>query len=166
MFFVKLVGLFNIFDSFKKSYNASFDTLSRKIASCSFEYPKKQLYTCFDGEDGCVNLRFDYDGKEYLFVEYVHKNNKMNNAIKKILKLKYKSNDLYLVLSMIIDQFNSDSKKDKKGEFEYTILPERDKYLKFEKEKYPSIHIFTDDIYYDRTYAGVMMYNRLKRSCL
>ena len=89
----------------------------------------------------------------------------MNNAIKKILKLKDKSNDLYLVLSMIIDQFNSDSKKDK-GELEYTILPERDKYLKFEKEKYPSIHIFTDDIYYDRTYAGVMMYNRLKRSCL
>ena len=36
LFFVKLVGLFNNLDSFKKSNNASFDTLSKKIASHSF----------------------------------------------------------------------------------------------------------------------------------
>ena len=36
LFFVKLLGLLNISDSFKKSHNASFDILSKKIASCSF----------------------------------------------------------------------------------------------------------------------------------
>ena len=36
LFFVKLVGLFNNPDSFKKSHNASFDTLNKKIASYSF----------------------------------------------------------------------------------------------------------------------------------
>ena len=36
LFFVKLVGLFNIPGSFKKSHNASFDILSKKIANCYF----------------------------------------------------------------------------------------------------------------------------------
>ena len=40
---------------------------------------------------------------------------------------------------MIIDQFNMDPKKDKEGEFEYTILPEKDKDLNFEKK---SIQVF------------------------
>ena len=40
---------------------------------------------------------------------------------------------------MIIDQFNMDPKKDKEGEFKYTILPEKDKDLKFEKK---SIQVF------------------------
>ena len=54
---------------------------------------------------------------------------------------------MYFVLSMIIDQFNADSKKDKKREFTYSVLPGKDRHLKFEKEKCPSIHIFTDDHY-------------------
>ena len=36
LFFVKLLGLLNISDSFKKSHNVSFDILSKKIASFSF----------------------------------------------------------------------------------------------------------------------------------
>ena len=40
---------------------------------------------------------------------------------------------------MIIDQFNMDPKKDKEGEFKYTILPEKDKDLNFEKK---SIQVF------------------------
>ena len=64
---------------------------------------------------------------------------------------------------MIIDQFNSEPKKDKQDEFKYIILPEKDKDLKFKKEKYPSIHIFTDKRYYDNTYPGKMIYNRLKK---
>ena len=36
IFFFKLVVLFNNPDSFKKSDNAYFDTLSKKTASCSF----------------------------------------------------------------------------------------------------------------------------------
>ena len=46
---------------------------------------------------------------------------------------------------MVIHQFNADPKKDEKREFVYSILPEKDRHLKFEKGKYPSIHIFTDD---------------------
>ena len=43
------------------------------------------------------------------------------------------------------------------------ILPESDKDLKVRKEKCPSIHIFTDNKYYDRTYARMMIYSRLKK---
>ena len=64
---------------------------------------------------------------------------------------------------MIIDQFNADPKKDKKGEFKYSILPEKDRHLKFEEEKYPSIHIFTDGQYYDHTYSGMMVYSRIRK---
>ena len=31
------------------------------------------------------------------------------------------------------------------------------------KKDYPSIHIFTDDTYYDNTYSGKMIYNELKK---
>ena len=34
------------------------------------------------------------------------------------------------------------------------------------KKEYPSIHIFTDDYYYDRTYAGKMIYNIIKKKLL
>ena len=64
---------------------------------------------------------------------------------------------------MIIDQFNADPKKDEKREFVYNILPEKDRHLKFEKENYPSIHIFTDDRYYEHTYSGMMMFNKIKK---
>ena len=53
---------------------------------------------------------------------------------------------------MIIDQFNEDLKKDNHREFKYLVLPERDRNLKFEKENYPCIHIFTDNQYYDYIY--------------
>ena len=59
-------------------------------------------------------MNFEHDDKEYLFVEYVFKNYNLVGAIKTVFKLKNKNNDLYLVLSMIIDQFNTDPKKDKK----------------------------------------------------
>ena len=36
------------------------------------------------------------------------------DAIKRVFKLKDKNNDLYLVLSMITDQFDTDPKKDQK----------------------------------------------------
>ena len=77
-----------------------------------------------------------------------------------MLKLKNNYNSLHLLLCMIIDQFKMGPEKDKKGECKYTILPQKDKDLKFEKEKYSSIHIFTDDKYYDNTYTGEMIYNR------
>ena len=127
------------------------------------EYPKKKIYTCFDGKDIFVNLNFEHNDKEYLFVEYVFKNYNLVGAIKRAFKLKDKNNDLYFVLSMIIDQFNTDPKKDKKEEFKYCILPEKDRHLKFEEEKYPSIHIFTDNHYYAHTYSGMMMYSRIRK---
>ena len=70
---------------------------------------------------------------------------------------------MYLLLSKIISQFDIEPKEHEMKEFIYIILPESDKDLKFRKEKYPSIHIFTDNKYYDRTYACMMIYSRLKK---
>ena len=125
------------------------------------EYLKKQIYVCFVGEDGFVNLKFDYNGNEYLFVEIVPKNNRLLSTFKRVLKLKDKNNALYSLLCMIINQFNIDPKKNEKGEFKYTLLPEYDKNLKF--ERFPSIHIFTGDEYYDQVYSGKMIYNKIKK---
>ena len=127
------------------------------------EYPKKKIYTCFDGKDRFVNLKFEHNDKEYLFVEFPFKNYNFASSIKRVLKLKDKNNDLYLVLSMIIDQFNENPKKYEKREFKYSIFPEKDWHLKFEEEKYPSIHIFTDGHYYDHTYSGMMMHSRIRK---
>ena len=197
LFFVTLVGLFNNPDSFKKPNNASFDTLSNKIASCYsgilfcfineiakyedgiiiyaldsynmtkyfIEYLKKQIYIyiyiCFNGDDSFVNLRFKHNDCEYLFVHRVSGNNKIDNALKRTFKLKDKSSDLYLLVTMIMNQFNKVFKKCEKNEFIHIILPESDKDLKLKNKDYPSTHIFTDNKYYDNTYGGKMIYNRL-----
>ena len=58
------------------------------------EYLKKQIYVCFDGEDGFVNLKFDYNGNDYLFVEIVPKDNRLLSTFKRVLKLKAKHNTL------------------------------------------------------------------------
>ena len=70
---------------------------------------------------------------------------------------------MYLLLSKIINQFNIEPKEDEKKEFIFIILRESDKDLKFREEKCPSIHIFTDNKYYDLTYARMMIYSRLKK---
>ena len=69
----------------------------------------------------------------------MHKNRELVNAFKKLLKLKDRNTSLNLILSMILDQFDKDFNKNKKGEFEYAILPERDRHLKVDKK---SILIF------------------------
>ena len=120
------------------------------------------MYVCFDGLDGFVNFKFKHNDNEYLFVEFVPRNHRLFNAFKRELKLKDENSALKTVLCMIIDKFNLETRKDEKCEFKYTILPEKDKDLNFEKEDYPSIHVFTDDKYHDNTYSGKMMYNRLK----
>ena len=120
------------------------------------------MYVCFDGLDGFVNFKFKHNDNEYLFVEFFPRNHRLFNAFKRVLKLKDENSALKTVLCMIIDKFNLETRKDEKCEFKYTILPEKDKDLNFEKEDYPSIHVFTDDKYHDNTYSGKMMYNRLK----
>ena len=90
------------------------------------EYLKKQIYICFDGEDGFVNLKFDYNGNEYLLVEIFPKINRFLSTFKRVLKLKDKNKALYSLLCMIIDQFNTDPRKDEKGEYKYTLLLEHD----------------------------------------
>lgn len=127
------------------------------------EYPENNIYTCFDGEDGFVNLRFKHNDKEYLFAEFVFNNHDLIVFFKKVIKLTDKSNDLNSVLAMIIDQFNEDLKKVNHGEFRYFVLPEKNRNLKFEKGSYPCIHIFTNNQYYDYTYSGKMMYDRIKK---
>ena len=104
---------------------------------------------------------------DYLFVEYINKNSRFNNAFKRILELKDKRNDLYLLLSMVIDQLKIDSSKNefknKKGEFKYTIFPDQDNDLKFKKEENPTIYVFTDDIYSSHTSVGMKIYAMLKK---
>ena len=127
------------------------------------EYPKHKLFVCYDGCDSDVNLLFKYNDGEYLLVEYVYENRGLVSAFKKLFELKDKNNSLNLVLCIILDQFDKDSNKNKKREFGFVILPERDRHLKFDKKKYPCIHIFTNDRYNNNTYAGKMITNRLKK---
>ena len=127
------------------------------------EYPKYHIYVCFDGLDGFVNFKFKHNDNEYLFVEFVPRNCRLFNAFQRLLKLKDDKSALNSILCMVIDKLNSEPKKDSKGEFKFIILPEKDWDLKFEKENYPSIHIFTDDKYYDNTYSGRIMYNSLRK---
>ena len=131
------------------------------------EYPKLQLCTYSIGKSCSLNLKFDYDEKDYLFVEYINKNSRFNNAFKRILELKDKRNDLYLLLSMVIDQLKIDSSKNefknKKGEFKYTIFPDQDNDLKFKKEVNPTIYVFTDEIYYNHTSVGMKIYAILEK---
>ena len=121
------------------------------------EHLKKQIYICFDGKDNFHNLRFKQNDCEYLFVEFVPKNNRLADAFKRVLKLKDKNNALHSLFCMIIKQFNIDPKKDEKGEYKYIILPESDKDLKLKNKDYPSVHIFTGEKYYDHTYLGNMI---------
>ena len=72
------------------------------------------IYVCFDGKNSFVNLRFKHNNSEYLFVEFVSGNIKIDKALKKTFKLKNKSSDLYLLVTMIINQFNKDPKNVKK----------------------------------------------------
>ena len=81
------------------------------------EYTKYQLYVCFDGLGGFVNSKSKHNDHENSFLEFVSKNNRLVSAFKIVLKLRNKNNLLHLLLCMIIDQFNMDPKKDKKGEF-------------------------------------------------
>ena len=127
------------------------------------EYPKNHVYVCFDGLDGFVNFKFKHNGNEYLFVEFVPNNFRLFNAFKRVRKLKDDNGALNSMLGMIIDKLNLEPNRDKKGEFKFTILPEKDRDLKLEKENYPRIHIFADDKYYDNKYSGKMMYKRLEK---
>ena len=90
------------------------------------EYPKNQLYTCFDGRDKFLNLKFDYNDYEYLFIHLIRKNSEIFDGIKKLLKLKDKNSVLYLIFCMVIDNLNLHSKKYDRGEFKYSLLHDKD----------------------------------------
>ena len=60
------------------------------ILKSTYIYIYIYIYICFDGEDS-FNLRFNYNGDEYLFVEFVPKNNRLADAFKRVLKLKEKT---------------------------------------------------------------------------
>ena len=83
------------------------------------------------------------------------------DGVKKLLKLKDKNSLLYLIFCLIIDNFNLHSKKYDIGEFKYTLLSDKD--LIFKKREHLNFNICNDDCYYDTTYSGKMMYNRLKK---
>ena len=117
------------------------------------EYPKKKIYTCFDGRDGFINLKFKHKYKEFLFVDFVFKNDNLVDSIKRALKLKDKSNDLYLVLSMIIDEFNADPKKDKKREFNIAYYLKKIDIYNLKKK---SIQVFIYLLMVNHIYSGMM----------
>ena len=97
------------------------------------KYLKTKMYVCFDGVYCFVNLRFEHNDNEYLFVEFVTKNDRLLSAFKRALKLTDKNSALKTVLCMTIEKFNSETKKDEQGEFKYVILLKEDKDLKFDK---------------------------------
>ena len=45
------------------------------------EYPKNQLYTCFDGRNMINNLRFNHTDNEYLFIDIIRKNNEIYDGV-------------------------------------------------------------------------------------
>ena len=108
-----------------------------------------------------INLKFDYNDNEYLFIHLIRKNSEIYDGVKKRLKSKDKNNVLYLIFCMIIDNFNLHSIKYDSSEFKYTLISDKD--LNFKKREHPNINICNDDCYYDTTYSGKMMYNRLKK---
>ena len=122
------------------------------------EYPKNHMYVCFDGRDDHVNFKI-----EYLFVEFVSRNKRLLSAFKRVLKLKDKSSGLNTVICMIIDQFEREPKRSEHGEFKYVIMPDKNEAVINENEVFPCIHIFTGDEYYENTYCGEMMFNKLKK---
>ena len=124
------------------------------------EYPKHQLYTCFDGRDVFINLMFNHNDNEYLFIHIILKNNEIYEGVKKLIKLRDKNSVLYLTFSMVIDTYISHSRKRDYGEFRYTLSLDKD--LNFKKREYSNISICNDGRYYS-TYSGKMIYNRLKK---
>ena len=128
----------------------------------SIEYPKHKLSVRLDGEDNYLNLIINHYRNEYVFVQFVYGSSKISEAAKKVPKLREENDALYLVICIIIDKFVMESKKNEKGEFKYTILPEKGKDKNNRIEDYPSIYVCTNNNYYD-TSTGIMLYNRMKK---
>ena len=55
------------------------------------EYPKNQLYICFDFRDMFLNFRFNHNDNEFLFIHIIHENNENYDGVKKLIKLKDKN---------------------------------------------------------------------------
>ena len=111
------------------------------------EYPKQRLFVCYDGKHSYLNLLINHCDNKYVFVQFVYRNIKICDAVRKVLKLRTKGDAWYLVTCMILDQFMKRLDEEEKGEFRYSILSEkdRDKYVRI--EEYPSIYICTNDSY-------------------
>ena len=100
------------------------------------EYPKHQLYICFDGRDMFINLRFDHNDNEYLFIHIIRKNNEIYDGVKKLIKLKDKNSALYLTFSMVIHNYILHSRERDYGKFRYTFSLDKDINLKKRILKY------------------------------
>ena len=124
------------------------------------EYPKNQLYTCFDARDMFINLRFDHNDNEHLFIHIICKNNEIYDGVKKLTKLKDKKSALYLTFSMVIDNYILHSREYDYGEFRYALSLGKD--LNFKKREYPNISVCNDGRYYS-TYSDTIIYNRLRK---
>ena len=85
------------------------------------EYPKNQLYTCFDGRDMFLNFRFNYNDNEFLFIHIIRKNNENYDRVKKLIKLKDKNIALYLTFSMVVDNYILHSREHDYGKCRYTL---------------------------------------------
>ena len=127
------------------------------------EYPKNQLYICFDFRDMFLNFRFNHNDNEFLFIHIIHKNNENYDGVKKLIKLKDKNSALYLTFSMVIDNYILHSREHDYGKCRYTLSLDRN--LKFKKGEYANISIRNNGCY-NSIYSGKMIYNRLKKKLL
>ena len=126
------------------------------------EYPKHKLFVCYDGKNSYLNMIINHCDNEYVFMQFVYRNIKIVESVKKMIKLREKNDALYSLICMIIDRFVVDSRICEKGEFRHAVLPEKNIDKNGKIEYYPRIHICTNDYYYD-TYPGKILYNRLKK---
>ena len=126
------------------------------------EYPKHKLFVCYDGKNSYLNMIINHCDNEYVFMQFVYRNIKIVESVKKMIKLREKNDALYSLICMIIDRFVVDSRICEKGEFRYAVLPEKNIDKNGKIEYCPRIHICTHDYYYD-TYPGKILYNRLKK---
>ena len=126
------------------------------------EYPKHKLFVCYDGKNSYLNMIINHCDNEYVFMQFVYRNIKIVESVKKMIKLREKNDALYSLICMIIDRFVVDSRICEKGEFRYAVLPEKNIDKNGKIEYNPRIHICTNDYYYD-TYPGKILYNRLKK---
>ena len=54
------------------------------------EYPKHKLFVCYDGKNSYLNMIINHCDNEYVFMQFVYRNIKIVESVKKMIKLREK----------------------------------------------------------------------------